>query len=203
MEDIKDMNENLVEDCIFCKIIRKEIPASIVYENDMVVAFKDINPVAKIHIVVIPKKHIESLEKLDIVNDAKYVVEIHKAVQEITRSLNVEESGYRVVTNISKNAGQEVRHIHYHILAGEKLRKYEIIKFANKKGINMDDLFGTYSLSKKKKKIIDKEKEEKKRTIIVFVCLIIIASIVSYVYILFNSSSKIDNAKGILRRGFV
>lgn len=67
----------------------------------------------------------------------------------------------------------------------------------------MDDLFGTDSLSKKKKKIIDKEKEEKKRTIIVFVCLIIIASIVSYVYILFNSSSKIDNAKGILRRGFV
>ena len=139
----------------------------------------------------------------DIVNDAKYIVEIHKAVQEITRSLKVEESGYRVVTNISKDAGQEVRHIHYHILAGEKLRKYEIIKFANKKGINMDDLFGTDSLSKKKKKIIDKEKEEKKRTIIVFVCLIIIASIVSYVYILFNSSSKIDNAKGILRRGFV
>ena len=109
MEDIKNMNENLVEDCIFCKIIRKEIPASIVYENDMVVAFK---------------KHIESLEKLDIVNDAKYVVEIHKAVQEITRSLKVEESGYRVVTNISKDAGQEVRHIHYHILAGEKLRNY-------------------------------------------------------------------------------
>lgn len=203
MEDIKDMNGNLVEDCIFCKIIRKEIPANIVYENDFVIAFKDIKPVSKIHIVVIPKKHIESLEKLDIVNDAKYVVEIHKAVQEITRSLKVEKSGYRVVTNISKDAGQEVRHIHYHILAGEKLRKYEIIKFANKKGINMDELFGTDSLSKKKKKIIDKEKEEKKRTIIVFVCLIIIASIVSYVYILFNSSSKIDNAKGILRRGFV
>ena len=201
MEDIKDMNENLVEDCIFCKIIRKEIPANIVYENDFVIAFKDINPAAKIHIVLIPKKHIESLEKLDIVNDAKYVVEIHKAVQEITRSLKVEESGYRVVTNISKDAGQEVRHIHYHILAGEKLRKYEIIKFANKE-INMDELFGTDSLSKKKKKIIDKEKEEKKRTIIVFVCLIIIASIVSYVYILFNSSSKIENAKGILRRGF-
>ena len=54
MEDIKNMNENLVEDCIFCKIIRKEIPASIVYEDDMVVAFKDINPVAKIHIIVIP-----------------------------------------------------------------------------------------------------------------------------------------------------
>ena len=98
MEDIKDMNENLVEDCIFCKIIRKEIPANIVYENDFVIAFKDIKPVSKIHIVVIPKKHIESLEKLDIVNDAKYVVEIHKAVQEITRSLKVEESGYRVVT---------------------------------------------------------------------------------------------------------
>ena len=74
MEDIKNINENLVEDCIFCKIIRKEIPATIVYENDFVIAFKDINPAAKIHIVLIPKKHIESLEKLDIVNDAKYIV---------------------------------------------------------------------------------------------------------------------------------
>ena len=127
MEDIKNINENLVEDCIFCKIIRKEIPASIVYENDMVVAFKDINPVAKIHIVVIPKKHIESLEKLDIKEDAKYIVEIHKAIQEITRNFKVEKDGYRIVTNIAKNAGQEVKHIHYHIIAGEKLRKYEII----------------------------------------------------------------------------
>ena len=127
MEDIKNMNENLVEDCIFCKIIRKEIPASIVYENDMVVAFKDINPAAKIHIVVIPKKHIESLENLDIKEDAKYIVEIHKAIQEITRNFKVEKDGYRIVTNIAKNAGQEVKHIHYHIIAGEKLRKYEII----------------------------------------------------------------------------
>ena len=127
MEDIKNMNKNLVEDCIFCKIIRKEIPASIVYEDDMVLAFKDINPVAKIHIIVIPKKHIESLENLDIKEDAKYIVEIHKAIQEITRNFKVEKDGYRIVTNIAKNAGQEVKHIHYHILAGEKLRKYEII----------------------------------------------------------------------------
>ena len=127
MEDMEKMDVSLIEDCIFCKIIRKEIPANVVYEDDMVIAFKDINPVAKFHIVVIPKKHIESLENLDIKEDAKYIVEIHKAIQEITRSLEIEEQGYRVVTNISKNAGQEVKHIHYHILAGEKLRKYEII----------------------------------------------------------------------------
>ena len=127
MEDIKDINENLVEDCIFCKIIRKEIPANIVYENDFVIAFKDINPVAKIHIIVIPKKHIESLEKVDIEKDSKYIIAITNAIQVITRELNIEEEGYRVVTNISKNAGQEVKHIHYHIIAGEKLRKYEII----------------------------------------------------------------------------
>ena len=127
MEDLKKTYENLVEDCIFCKIIRKEIPASIVYEDDMLIAFKDINPVAKIHIVVIPKKHIESLEKVDIEKDGKYIVAITSAIQLITRELNIEEEGYRVVTNISKNAGQEVKHIHYHILAGEKLRKYEII----------------------------------------------------------------------------
>ena len=117
MEDIEKMDESLVKDCIFCKIIRKEIPASIVYEDDMVIAFKDINPVAKIHIVVIPKKHIESLEKVELEKDGKYIVAIHNAIQVITRSLEIEEQGYRVVTNISKNAGQEVKHIHYHILA--------------------------------------------------------------------------------------
>lgn len=127
MEDMEKMDVSLIEDCIFCKIIRKEIPANVVYEDDMVIAFKDINPVAKIHIVVIPKKHIESLEKVGLEKDGKYIVAIHNAIQVITRSLEIEEQGYRVVTNISKNAGQEVKHIHYHILAGEKLRKYEII----------------------------------------------------------------------------
>ena len=119
MEDIEKMDVSLIEDCIFCKIIRKEIPANVVYEDDMVIAFKDINPVAKIHIVVIPKKHIESLEKVELEKDGKYIVAIHNAIQVITRSLEIEEQGYRVVTNISKNAGQEVKHIHYHILAGE------------------------------------------------------------------------------------
>ena len=127
MEDMEKMDVSLIEDCIFCKIIRKEIPANVVYEDDMVIAFKDINPVAKIHIVVIPKKHIESLEKVELEKDGKYIVAITSAIQLITRELNIEEEGYRVVTNISKNAGQEVKHIHYHILAGEKLRKYEII----------------------------------------------------------------------------
>ena len=98
MEDIEKMDVSLIEDCIFCKIIRKEIPANVVYEDDMVIAF-----------------------------NGKYIVAIHNAIQVITRSLEIEEQGYRVVTNISKNAGQEVKHIHYHILAGEKLRKYEII----------------------------------------------------------------------------
>ena len=127
MEDMEKMDVSLIENCIFCKIIRKEIPANVVYEDDMVIAFKDINPVAKIHIVVIPKKHIESLEKVELEKYEKYIVAIHNAIQVITRSLEIEEQGYRVVTNISKNAGQEVKHIHYHILAGEKLRKYEII----------------------------------------------------------------------------
>lgn len=127
MEKDKLVKENLIDDCIFCKIIKGEIPANIVYENDMVIGFKDINPVAKFHIVVIPKKHIESLEKLDIKEDAKYIVEIHKAIQKITRNFKVEKDGYRIVTNIAKNAGQEVKHVHYHIIAGEKLRKYEII----------------------------------------------------------------------------
>ena len=101
MEKDKLIKENLIDDCIFCKIIKGEIPADIVYENDMVIGFKDINPVAKFHIVVIPKKHIESLENLDIKEDAKYIVEIHKAIKEITRIFKLEKVGYRVVTNIA------------------------------------------------------------------------------------------------------
>ena len=107
------------DNCIFCKIIKGEIPSTKVYEDELVCAFNDINPAAKIHILVIPKKHINSLKELT-EDDEKYVWAIHKAINKIAKEQGFAESGYRVVVNCGKDAGQEVMHIHYHILAGEK-----------------------------------------------------------------------------------
>lgn len=107
-------------DCVFCKIINKEIPATILLENDYVIAFEDLNPVAKVHVLVVPKKHIESLLYVQD-EDQKYIFEIHKAINEIAKIKNVSETGFRVITNIGKDAGQTVKHLHYHVIGGEKL----------------------------------------------------------------------------------
>ena len=107
------------DNCIFCKIIKGEIPSTKVYEDELVCAFNDINPAAKIHILVVPKKHINSLKELT-EEDEKYVWAIHKAINKIAKEQGFAESGYRVVVNCGKDAGQEVMHLHYHILAGEK-----------------------------------------------------------------------------------
>ena len=107
------------DNCIFCKIIKGEIPSTKVYEDELVCAFNDINPAAKIHILVVPKKHINSLKELT-EEDEKYVWAIHKAINKIAKEQGFAESGYRVVVNCGKDAGQEVMHLHYHVLAGEK-----------------------------------------------------------------------------------
>ena len=106
-------------DCIFCKIIKGEIPSSKVYEDDYVLAFRDINPAATIHILVIPKKHIASLAELK-EEDRDYVWKIHEAMNKIATQEGFKENGYRVIVNCGKDAGQEVMHLHYHLLAGEK-----------------------------------------------------------------------------------
>ena len=108
------------KDCLFCKIIKGEIPSTKVYEDEYVYGFKDINPVAPIHILVVPKKHIDSLKELK-EEDAKYVWAIHKALNKIAEEQGCLESGYRVVVNCGKDAGQEVMHLHYHLLAGTKM----------------------------------------------------------------------------------
>ncbi len=108
-----------MENCLFCKIINGEIPSSKIYENDKVYAFKDINPAATIHILVVPKKHIESLKELK-EKDKEYVWAIHEAINKIAEEQGFINDGYRVVTNCGKNAGQTVMHLHYHLLAGEK-----------------------------------------------------------------------------------
>ena len=109
-----------MEDCIFCKIIKGEIPSDKVYEDDDILAFKDINPAAPIHILVIPKKHIKSLLQLED-KDYELVGKIQKVINKLAKQLNIEEEGFRVIVNCGKNAGQEVMHLHYHLLAGKKL----------------------------------------------------------------------------------
>ncbi len=110
----------LTADCIFCKIIRGEIPSTQLLDNEFVVAFRDIAPVAKEHIVIIPKKHIATMNDFQD-EDWHYITEIHKAAQQIARDLGIAESGYRLVNNCNDEGGQVVYHLHYHVLGGEKL----------------------------------------------------------------------------------
>jgi len=105
---------------LFTKIINREIPATIVYETEKVIAFKDINPVAPVHILVVPKKEIPTLNDITD-DDSEYIMEMYKAIREITKDLNIAEDGYRVITNCNSHGGQEVYHLHFHILGGEML----------------------------------------------------------------------------------
>ena len=108
------------DDCIFCKIIKGEIPSDKVYEDEYVLAFRDINPAAPIHILIIPKKHIDSIAWLN-EEDKEYVWKIHEAMNKIAEKENIKDSGFRVIVNCGKDAGQEVMHLHYHLLAGQKM----------------------------------------------------------------------------------
>lgn len=106
---------------IFKKIIDKQIPADIVYEDEEVMAFKDINPKAPVHILVIPKKEIKNID--DIKDEDKEILgKLFIAIQKITRQLGIAEAGYRVISNCNEYGGQEVYHLHFHILAGKQLR---------------------------------------------------------------------------------
>ena len=106
-------------DCIFCKIINGDIPSAKVYENDYVYAFKDINPNAKVHVLVVPKVHIESIDSVDEEN-IEVVSQVIKAIPTVAKECGL-SNGYRVITNVGEDGGQTVKHIHFHILGGEKL----------------------------------------------------------------------------------
>jgi histidine triad (HIT) family protein len=107
-------------DCIFCKIAKKEIPARIVYEDNDLVAIYDIEPKAKVHILIITKKHIPSILELT-KEDKELVGQIVLAAKEIAKKTGIAETGFRVLANYGKDAGQTVNHIHFHLLGGEKL----------------------------------------------------------------------------------
>jgi histidine triad (HIT) family protein len=105
-----------MKDCIFCKIIKKEIPAKIVYEDKSVIAFNDINPKAKIHVLVVPKKHSKDISELGSDNTLN---EIITAVNKIAEKLDIQKDGYRLINNKGKLSGQSVFHTHFHMLAGD------------------------------------------------------------------------------------
>lgn len=109
-----------MDNCIFCKIIKGEIPSQIVYQNESVIAIKDINPKAKVHILVIPRKHIESVNKLEDC-DTKLLGEVFAAIQVITKQQGIDESGFSVLINTGSDGGQTVDHLHFHILGGERM----------------------------------------------------------------------------------
>ena len=109
-----------MEDCVFCKIIKGEIPSKKVYEDDEVLAFYDINPIAKVHVLVIPKKHITSLLELK-EEDKDLLFHIFNKINEIAEIVGVAKTGFRVISNVGEDSGQAVKHLHFHILGGEKL----------------------------------------------------------------------------------
>lgn len=109
-----------MEDCIFCKIIKREIPSSIVYEDSEIIAFRDVNPQAPIHILVIPKKHISSLVDLK-EEDEAVVGKIYTVINKIAEQEGIDKKGFRVIVNCGEDGGQEVKHLHFHILGGKKL----------------------------------------------------------------------------------
>lgn len=106
-------------DCLFCKIIKGEIPSTKVYEDDKILAFRDINPQAPTHILVIPKEHIAGVDALN-EDNAAVVAHIFAKIAEIAKNEGL-DNGYRVVSNVGEDGGQTVRHLHFHILGGRKL----------------------------------------------------------------------------------
>ena len=109
-----------MSDCIFCKIINGDIPSAKVYEDDKILCFKDIAPMAPVHLLVIPKEHIQSANCITKEN-ADIIAYIFTKIPEIAKAEGFADDGYRVITNHGKNARQSVQHIHFHILAGKEL----------------------------------------------------------------------------------
>lgn len=115
---MNEVEEN--NDCLFCKIVEKKIPADIIYESEDIIAFKDIQPKAPIHCLIIPKKHISTINDIDGSN-SNIIGLMYEAAAQLARTLNVDKDGYRVVMNCNSNGGQTVYHIHLHFLAGRQL----------------------------------------------------------------------------------
>lgn len=110
-----------MQDCIFCKIVNKELPADIVYEDEQVLVFKDINPVAPVHLLLIPKKHISGLSDVK-EKDAGVMGRIQVVASNLAGEMGLVKDGFRLVCNCGRDAGQLVMHIHYHLLSGRPFK---------------------------------------------------------------------------------
>lgn len=111
-----------MEECVFCKIVNKAIPADIVYEDDLVIAFPDIHPITPVHILVIPKKHLASVNDLTEENeDEKIMGRLITTAKKIAQKKGIAEKGYKLLIRTGKNGGQEIPHIHLHLLGGGRM----------------------------------------------------------------------------------
>lgn len=106
-------------DCIFCKIAKKEIPSKIIYEDDKILVFEDLNPIAPVHVLIIPKEHISSANSINSSN-SEIIAYIFSIIPKITTKLGL-NSGYRIINNCGEDGGQTVHHIHFHLVGGKKL----------------------------------------------------------------------------------
>ena len=107
-------------DCIFCKIVKREIPAELLWENEHLVAFRDLNPQAPTHLLVIPKKHIRGIHEAT-QDDVEAIGQVLLGARDVAEKLGLHDGGYRLVINNGENAGQSVFHLHVHVLATGKL----------------------------------------------------------------------------------
>lgn len=110
----------IMENCLFCKITSKQIPSDICFEDDFIIAFKDIHPKAPVHILIVPKKHIASVADLT-EEDKDIISRMIFGAKQIAHNVNLENNGYRLVFNTRAHAGQEIEHIHLHLLGGKQL----------------------------------------------------------------------------------
>ena len=106
--------------CVFCKIINRELPAKVVYEDEKVMAFHDINPQAPVHILIVPKEHIPTVNDLE-EKHAEVVGHVFLVAKKIAQDMGFAEKGYRILINCNKDGGQEIYHIHFHLLGGKPL----------------------------------------------------------------------------------
>lgn len=109
-----------MDNCVFCKIVKGEIPSNKVYEDDKILSFKDLNPEAPVHVLIIPKKHISSLSEVND-EDAEIIAHIFKTVPKLVKELGIDEGGYRIISNCGEDGGQSVPHVHFHLLGGRSL----------------------------------------------------------------------------------
>ena len=117
---VSDMPDTLNKDCLFCRIVNKEIPASFEYFNDEVVAFNDVNPQAPVHIIIIPKAHIEKVSDLEL-SHRNLIANLVLVANQLAKAKGIAETGYRIVINCNKQAGQSVFHLHLHLLGGRPM----------------------------------------------------------------------------------